>query len=353
MRARTVASRILLVILATAMLALSGTLAWATVNDYQSRGFVPNGVTIAGKDVGGMTEAQARAAIEEAVSSPLTRPLTLTAERKTFTLDPKGIITVDTDSMISEAYAPRRDATFVARLRHNLAGMPLPAQVAAKYTVNQQAITAWVAQTAPAINHPASDATRSLVKYKFVIKPAVYGAKLNQQAAATQISDTLLSDAALTDGSRVASLPVARIKPKVVQSSFKIAIIVSLSECRIRLYNGAKLVKSYPCAPGQPAWPTPTGDFKVDNKLANSPWLNPHAAWSASMPEVIGPGPSNPMGVRKIGINFPGVFMHGVPSGEFGSIGTHASHGCMRMFPSDVLDLFGRVEIGDPVFIRD
>jgi lipoprotein-anchoring transpeptidase ErfK/SrfK len=59
------------------------------------------------------------------------------------------------------------------------------------------------------------------------------------------------------------------------------------------------------------------------------------------------------MGDRKIGINYPGVFMHGVPPGEYGSIGSHASHGCMRMLPSQVHDLYARVSIGDPVFIRE
>jgi lipoprotein-anchoring transpeptidase ErfK/SrfK len=139
----------------------------------------------------------------------------------------------------------------------------------------------------------------------------------------------------------------------VLEAIFKTAIIVSLSQCKIRLYRGAKLIKTYPCAPGRPAYPTPMGDFWIESKLVNASWFNPHAAWSAGMPEVIGPGPSNPMGVRKIGINQPGVFMHGIPAGEYGSIGTHASHGCMRMMPADVLDLFGRVTVGDPVFIRD
>jgi lipoprotein-anchoring transpeptidase ErfK/SrfK len=356
LKARSIFSRILLVVLATAMLVLSGTLAWAAVNDYQSRGYIPKGVTIAGKDVGGMTEAQARAAIEEAVSAPLSRPLTITSDRKTFTLDPKGIVTVDADSMIAEAYAPRKGATFVARLGSDLGGAQLPAQVAPKYTVNQQLIDAWVAKTAAAVNRPSTDAVRTIdtEKYKVTIKPATYGAKLDQPAASKLIVDTLMSDTAISgDNSQALNLATVRVKPHVVQSSFKNVIIVSLSECKIRLFNGAKLVKSYPCAPGQSGYPTPKGDFKVVTKLANSSWINPHADWSASMPEVIGPGPDNPMGVRKIGINFPGVFMHGIPPGEFGSIGTHASHGCMRMYPSDVLDLFGRVKLGDPVYIRD
>jgi lipoprotein-anchoring transpeptidase ErfK/SrfK len=59
------------------------------------------------------------------------------------------------------------------------------------------------------------------------------------------------------------------------------------------------------------------------------------------------------MGVRKIGINYPGVFFHGIPASEYSSIGTHASHGCMRMLPSSIHDLYPRVKLGDPVYIRD
>ena len=142
------------------------------------------------------------------------------------------------------------------------------------------------------------------------------------------------------------------MKPKVTESSFKKAIIVSLPECKIRYYEGTKLVKTYRCAPGRPAFPTPQGDFVVDTKLHNAPWINPGSAWAAGMPASIPPGPSNPMGVHKIGINYSGVFMHGIPSYEYSSIGTHASHGCMRMMPSDVADLFNRVKIGMPVYIR-
>ena len=353
MKARSTASKVLLVLLATVMLVLSGTIAWAAVNDYQSRGYIPKGVTIAGHDVSGMTEQQARAVIDQAVSTPLSRPITLTADRKTFTLDPKGVITVDADTMIAQAYAPRENATFIERVKHNLGGAELPAQVAAKYSINQAAIDAWVAKTGASIKRPATDAVRTISGYKVEVKPATYGVQLNQAAASKQIAAALLSDTALADASKNASLPTSLVKPKVVQSSFKNVLIVSLSDCKIYLWNGNKLVKTYSCAPGQAAYPTPKGDFKINAKLKNSPWINPGTDWAKSMPAEIAPGPDNPMGVTKIGINYPGVFMHGVPPGEFDSIGTHASHGCMRMMPSAVADLFKRVNIGDPVYIKD
>jgi hypothetical protein len=86
------------------MLALSASLAWAAVSDYQVRGLVPKGVTVVGRDLSGMTEAQARSAIENAVATPLLRPVTVTGDRRTWTLDPKGIVSVDVDAMLNAAY---------------------------------------------------------------------------------------------------------------------------------------------------------------------------------------------------------------------------------------------------------
>lgn len=355
MKARTTTGKIMLVLAATLLLMLSATLAWAVVSDFQVRGLIPKGVTVAGKDLSGMTEDQARQVIEEAVSAPMMRPVTVTGDNKTWTLEPRGIVTVDVAKMVDEAYSTRRSATLVARLDSQLRGTPLPTDVAPAYAVDQAAIASWIASAAAQIDREPKDATRKLVvkNYSFKITPAVYGATVDQAASAQTISSALTADAALASDSRVATLTIATRKPKVVESSFKSALIVSLDRCRIYLYNGDKLVKSYSCAPGQAAFPTPSGDFKIDTKLRYAPWINPGTAWAKSMPPYIAPGPDNPMGVTKIGIDYPGVFMHGVPPGEFGSIGTHASHGCMRMMPSAVLDLFGRVKVGDPVFIRN
>ncbi len=352
MKAPSTASRILLVLAATLLIALSATLAWAVVVDYQSRGLVPSGVTVVGEDLGGMTETQAREAIEEAVSTPMFRPVTVTGDGRSWTLDPKGIVTVDVDSMIASAYHPRRNATMVQRLNNQIAGEPMTAEIEPVYSVDESAVAAWVASAAEQVNRKPKDAKRELRGYKFKITKSKPGAKVNQAATVEQISNALTADAALSSDARTVAMTIKSLKPKVHEKSFKTAIIVSLSQCKIRLYKGSKLVKTYMCAPGRPAFPTPTGDFKIVTKLANAPWINPGSDWAKDMPPSIPPGPYNPMGVRKIGINYPGVFMHGIPPSEFGSIGTHASHGCMRMMPSAVLDLFGRVKVGDPVYIR-
>ena len=119
MKAPSIASRVVLVLVSTLLLLLSATLAWGVALDYQSRGLVPKGVTVAGKDLSGMTEEQARSTIEAAVSTPMMRPVTITGDKKSWTLDPKGIVVVDTDSMLAAAYAPRRTATLPPSSSHS------------------------------------------------------------------------------------------------------------------------------------------------------------------------------------------------------------------------------------------
>jgi lipoprotein-anchoring transpeptidase ErfK/SrfK len=338
------------------MLVLSVASASALGADYVVLGtvpIVPKGVTLLGHDLSGMNDAEVRAAIDENVSTPAMQPLTVSGDGKSWTLDPKGIVTVDVEDMVEQAYAPARNAVLAARLSSWAGGEPLTGVVKPSYAVDKTTLAGWVRDAAATVDRVPVDATRTVAGHAIQITPEVYGASVDQAKAVETLAQALTDEAGLESASRVASLPVDVIEPKVVQTKFKTAIVVSLAKCMVYLYDGAQLVKSYPCAPGRAAFPTPKGDFVIQKKLANSPWYNPHSDWSASMPDVIPPGPSNPMGVRKIGINYPGVFLHGIPRSEYSSIGTHASHGCMRMMPSAILDLYGRVKVGDPVYIRN
>jgi lipoprotein-anchoring transpeptidase ErfK/SrfK len=351
MQSASLARRVALVLVATALIMVSASLAWATANDYKSRGFVPTGVSVVGKDLSGMTEAEARAAVEGAVASPLLRPLTVTAADKTFVFDPKGIVTVDVEGMLAQAYAPRRNATLIARVQHDLAGAPLPAQIEAKYTVDQTAIASWLAGVQSQVDTKPVNAERQIKKYKLVVKPSVVGLKTDVVGAQAAIVQALSADTALSDSaSRSTSIPVTAIKPKIVETSFKKTLVVSLSQRKVRLYDGAKLQKTYSIAIGQPAYPTPTGDWKIINKRMNPTWTNPGSGWAATMPAYIAPGYSNPLGTRALDLDASGIRFHG--SSNDGSIGTAASHGCMRMHMSDVEELYPLVPVGTPVYIR-
>ena len=78
-------------------------------------------------------------------------------------------------------------------------------------------------------------------------------------------------------------------------------------------------------------------------------WIPPDSPWAKGL-EPIPAGPGNPLGTRWIGTSAPGVGIHGTPSDW--SIGTHASHGCIRMHIWQVEQLYEYVKVGMPVIIH-
>jgi lipoprotein-anchoring transpeptidase ErfK/SrfK len=108
-------------------------------------------------------------------------------------------------------------------------------------------------------------------------------------------------------------------------------------------------VKNYPIAVGQAGLETPAGKYNIQNKQVDPSWHVPESDWAGSLAgQVIPPGPQNPLKARWMGI-YAGAGIHG--TSDVGSLGTNASHGCIRMAVPDVIDLYDRVNVGDPVFI--
>jgi lipoprotein-anchoring transpeptidase ErfK/SrfK len=120
---------------------------------------------------------------------------------------------------------------------------------------------------------------------------------------------------------------------------------ISLSRRRVSLYHQNKLIKSYPVAVGRQGWETPTGNFQVVQMIQNPKWIHPFTGES-----VPGGDPENPLGQYWIGFWTNGkswIGLHGTPNPE--TVGTAASHGCVRMYNKDVEELFRQVSVGTPV----
>jgi lipoprotein-anchoring transpeptidase ErfK/SrfK len=120
---------------------------------------------------------------------------------------------------------------------------------------------------------------------------------------------------------------------------------IDLSEKVLYYYDGGELAGVYPCAPGKSETPTPTGTFTTGAKSVDPTWY-----WEG---RAIPPGPENGLGTRFISIanaEYPnGYGIHG--TNEPDSIGTAASHGCVRMYNEDVEALYPMVDAGETVFI--
>jgi lipoprotein-anchoring transpeptidase ErfK/SrfK len=126
-------------------------------------------------------------------------------------------------------------------------------------------------------------------------------------------------------------------------------IVIHRGSNRLYLYNGVRLVRTFPVATGQAIYPTPLGHFQIVVKQLNPWWYPPtQDAWARGL-KPVPPGPGNPLGTRWMGLSAPGVGIHG--TSEPWSIGHSESHGCIRMQVPSAEWLYTRVQVGTPVFI--
>jgi lipoprotein-anchoring transpeptidase ErfK/SrfK len=127
-------------------------------------------------------------------------------------------------------------------------------------------------------------------------------------------------------------------------------LVVEKSKFKLTVYRDGKKISTYQVAIGQPAYPSPTGTYEVIEMYKNPTWIPPNSPWAKGL-EPIPPGPGNPLGTRWIGTSAPAVGFHGTP--QDWSIGTAASHGCVRMHIPDVEKLYEQVKVGWGVEFKD
>ena len=132
-----------------------------------------------------------------------------------------------------------------------------------------------------------------------------------------------------------------------IQPNEKVHLVIKLSDRRVYVYQDNQLKTSYPIAIGREGWETPTGTYKIIQKIPNPTWKHPFTG------EIIPPGPQNPLGERWIGFWTDGtnyIGFHGTPNEE--TVGQAASHGCVRMLNQDVIAMFEKVAIGTTVVVE-
>lgn len=341
-KAPSIWQRIVFVVVAVAMLGMSGTMAWATVNEYQQRALIPCGVSINGQTLDGMTAQEAGRIIEQTVSDPLSRPVTVSTPAGTKSFEPGDIISVDVESMLDQAYQAKTQGTFPERLACAL-GESVETTLAVRYNVDKAGIEAWVDELRATIDEPSQNAYSEVVGAKLKVTPEVYGRQVNRPLAIERIANAVESE------TRAVTLPVKKITPKVRVADMGKTIIVKKSTRTLTLYNKDKVERVWNVAVGQPQYPTPEGKWEIIQKRFMPTWMNPGSAWAKTMPASIPPGPTNPLGLRALNLNAPGIRIHG--TSNIGSIGTAASHGCIRMANSQVVELYPLVEVGTPVYV--
>ncbi|HEY0015296.1 MAG TPA: L,D-transpeptidase [Longimicrobium sp.] len=115
------------------------------------------------------------------------------------------------------------------------------------------------------------------------------------------------------------------------------ALIVDLSDRRLYVTSGDRVVKTYMVSVGEEAYGTPSGQFRIQRMIWNPGWRPPPSAWARDKkPEAPG-SPGNPMGRVKMFFRDPDYYIHG--TGLTSSLGNARSHGCIRMRNIDAVEL--------------
>jgi hypothetical protein len=298
------------------------------------------GVTVAGVDVSNQPLSQAAGTINRAFYFQLVqRNISVRVGGKPYRLKTKAI---------DFAFDPAKSAR-----RAYIAGTKTadPVDVLPYVTYDQKKVDAFVARVDDGARVAARDATVHITLRHMVRRPGRTGRELYEKRLGKQLT------ASLTDprSPRLVRPPRKVTKPNVrmrdLRRVYGTVVTVDKSHFRLRLFKRLRFVKSYGVAVGQPAYPTPTGLFHITNKAVNPTWSVPDSPWAGALRNETVPGGSdqNPLKARWLGIT-NGVGIHG--TAETGSIGSAASHGCIRMLVPDVIDLYPRVPVGTPVLLQ-
>lgn len=137
-------------------------------------------------------------------------------------------------------------------------------------------------------------------------------------------------------------------------------IVINTAEMRMYYFNGkdasgAKRLMTFPISIGREQWVTPKGRTTVVSKVKNPAWHPPksirkeHAEEGDILPLVVPAGPDNPLGTHALMLGIQGYLIHGTDK-PFG-IGMRVTHGCIRMYPEDIVTMFNATPVGTPVYI--
>lgn len=340
--------RILRILLPTliGLTVLGGSGAYAAYRYEESNaGRVLPGVSVAGVDVGDMTRSQALAAVWEQIDEDLDREIEVTAGDESWHVTPKEMgISARVEAAVDRALGIAEELPWYERAYRRLADKPVNRTLKVAHDFDRGKVRDFVDIVARNVYVSPKNARVDLVDGELVLKRPKRGVELKAKEARRA-----LARAVRREGESV-EFSIRTTPPEVAPEDLGNTIVVRLSENQLYLYDGLKVEKTYDVATGQSQYPTPTGTWTIWDKRENPTWVNPAPdGWGADLPRVIGPGPGNPLGTHALYLDAPGIRIHGTYAE--GSIGSYASHGCIRMRIADSIDLFDRVDVGTQVLV--
>jgi lipoprotein-anchoring transpeptidase ErfK/SrfK len=333
-------------LVALLLLAAVGAYAW----DSSKKDKIAEGVTIGGVDVGGMTADEATDAVNEALVDPLRKQITVTYDGVKYQLNPDKLnVDSDVDGMVDKALEKSQEGGLPTRVWRYATGGEVDVAISPQVSYSNNAIDEFIAKVADAIDTEAVNATIEPTSVSLNGVAGHPGLSVDQAALRRRIESVVQRP-----NHRQVVAPVDEVEPDVSKADlaerYPTYITVDQSSFTVTLWKNLEVAEKYTVAVGQPAYPTPTGLYSVTDKQVDPVWSVPNSDWAGELAGTVVEGgtDANPLKARWMGIT-DGVGFHG--TSEVDSLGSAASHGCIRMSVADVEDLYDQVPVGTPVYI--
>ena len=310
---------------------------------------ISDGIRIGGVDVGGMSTDQARNRVHARLVKPLDKPVTVTYDGTRYVLSPDKLqVRADIDGMVDAAVRASQSGGFPSRVWRYTTGGSVDREIAPHITYSPEAVDEFISNVASDVDTPAQDASISPTPSSLNTVPGSDGVSVLKDKLRTEVHGAIESP-----HDRTVKAPVQRLKPEVttdqLAEKYPVYITIDRGNFELRLWRNLKVAKTYTIAVGQAGLETPAGTYSIDDKQVNPSWYVPDSAWAGDLAgKVIPPGPQDPLKARWMGF-YNGAGIHGTD--DVGSLGTAASHGCIRMAIPDVIALYDQVPTGTPIYI--
>ena len=293
------------------------------------------GVIAAGVDLSGLTVPEAAARLDQLLAPSLQAPMVLGAAGRPWTLT------------MAEARLKLDSTRTAKRALYAKAGVTT---VAPAITHSRAAVRDFVTRVAARVRKAPRDA-QIKITVRHIFREKSHSGRVLPIDSTRGAIDAQIDDPAVP---RKVHARLTKVKPRVTFTNlarvYNTVLTIDRGNFKLRLFKGLKFRKSYPIAVGMAGLDTPAGRYAIQNKQVNPTWTVPNSPWAGELQgqSVSGSDPNNPLKARWIGI-FDGAGIHGTDA--IGSIGTAASHGCIRMRIPDVIELYDKVPVGAPVYI--
>jgi lipoprotein-anchoring transpeptidase ErfK/SrfK len=323
-----------------------GAYAW----DSTRKDKIAEGVTIGGVDVAEMTEAEAREAVDAKLVEPLRKPVTVTFEGVEYRLSPEKLgVTSDVDGMVDRALSESQQGGLPGRVWRYATGEEVDVAISPQITYSGKSLTEFIDKVAAEVDRDPVDAS---------IEPSPTSlSPVKGSDGVAVVVDELrakLESAVQSPERRTVSLPVERLEPELttaeLAAQYPTYLTVNRSTFELTLWKDLEAATTYTVAIGAQGFDTPAGLYNIESKQVDPVWNVPDSDWAGDLAGTTVPGgvPENPLKARWMGI-FNGAGIHGTD--DVGSLGSAASHGCVRMAVPDVVELYDQVDVGTPIYI--